>query len=110
MDMIKNKLLRAAIILLLLMQGFSELFAQPANDNCASATVIDTFASDQEFLCFQGTTLGASPEAFPNSCYLDEFPTVWFQITVDSNASLMRSEEHTSELQSQSNLVCRLLL
>src|SRR2546430_5039613 len=27
-----------------------------------------------------------------------------------SEASLQRSEEHTSELQSQSNLVCRLLL
>src|SRR2546430_7884148 len=27
-----------------------------------------------------------------------------------STASLIRSEEHTSELQSQSNLVCRLLL
>src|SRR2546427_4112263 len=29
---------------------------------------------------------------------------------VDQSVSLGRSEEHTSELQSQSNLVCRLLL
>src|SRR2546427_5861002 len=29
---------------------------------------------------------------------------------IDSTRSLGRSEEHTSELQSQSNLVCRLLL
>src|SRR5688572_31789947 len=29
---------------------------------------------------------------------------------VDVGGSLLRSEEHTSELQSQSNLVCRLLL
>src|SRR2546430_5648085 len=29
---------------------------------------------------------------------------------VTDNATLTRSEEHTSELQSQSNLVCRLLL
>src|SRR2546427_9441081 len=28
----------------------------------------------------------------------------------DFDAAVMRSEEHTSELQSQSNLVCRLLL
>src|SRR2546427_10889987 len=28
----------------------------------------------------------------------------------DSHALILRSEEHTSELQSQSNLVCRLLL
>src|SRR2546430_10911800 len=29
---------------------------------------------------------------------------------VEANLRLVRSEEHTSELQSQSNLVCRLLL
>src|SRR2546430_5729369 len=29
---------------------------------------------------------------------------------VDAKSAFMRSEEHTSELQSQSNLVCRLLL
>src|SRR5688572_31318050 len=32
------------------------------------------------------------------------------QESVDEGASRVRSEEHTSELQSQSNLVCRLLL
>src|SRR2546427_3715336 len=31
-------------------------------------------------------------------------------IVADAKARLTRSEEHTSELQSQSNLVCRLLL
>src|SRR2546427_996196 len=31
-------------------------------------------------------------------------------VVVDSAADASRSEEHTSELQSQSNLVCRLLL
>src|SRR2546430_13290623 len=37
---------------------------------------------------------------------MDGFPTV----TYVSGTSQNRSEEHTSELQSQSNLVCRLLL
>src|SRR2546430_7430353 len=32
------------------------------------------------------------------------------RILVDEDAACLRSEEHTSELQSQSNLVCRLLL
>src|SRR2546430_7704465 len=32
------------------------------------------------------------------------------QPTGPSSSAMMRSEEHTSELQSQSNLVCRLLL
>src|SRR2546430_5934216 len=31
-------------------------------------------------------------------------------LTLSGNPDLARSEEHTSELQSQSNLVCRLLL
>src|SRR2546430_10444367 len=32
------------------------------------------------------------------------------ELTLEPGTSLQRSEEHTSELQSQSNLVCRLLL
>src|SRR2546427_8202751 len=34
----------------------------------------------------------------------------WACYLIGSDASATRSEEHTSELQSQSNLVCRLLL
>src|SRR5688572_32409326 len=37
------------------------------------------------------------------------FPLHWFRNQL-SRVALRRSEEHTSELQSQSNLVCRLLL
>src|SRR5579859_2322989 len=38
-------------------------------------------------------------------------PAVWHSGVLDRTTSLFyRSEEHTSELQSQSNLVCRLLL
>src|SRR5438034_7432331 len=39
---------------------------------------------------------------------LEELPTIAF-VVVDEN-TLARSEEHTSELQSHSDLVCRLLL
>src|SRR2546427_5048175 len=35
---------------------------------------------------------------------------LWRQGQADQASSVHRSEEHTSELQSQSNLVCRLLL
>src|SRR5205085_6468355 len=41
------------------------------------------------------------------------FPTIgarWGLPDIGLEARLLRSEEHTSELQSQSNLVCRLLL
>src|SRR5688572_32329800 len=37
-------------------------------------------------------------------------PAGKMSISVDRDALQQRSEEHTSELQSQSNLVCRLLL
>src|SRR2546430_9568862 len=36
--------------------------------------------------------------------------TVWFERGGRLGRTAVRSEEHTSELQSQSNLVCRLLL
>src|SRR2546430_11992558 len=48
--------------------------------------------------------LTTSRAAFSPSVYL---PTCR---SACASASLVRSEEHTSELQSQSNLVCRLLL
>src|SRR2546430_8458525 len=37
-------------------------------------------------------------------------PTIDERTPTTSASSMIRSEEHTSELQSQSNLVCRLLL
>src|SRR2546430_6965196 len=42
--------------------------------------------------------------------HLPRFPRKIGIVTSPSGAALHRSEEHTSELQSQSNLVCRLLL
>src|SRR3989475_6540370 len=44
---------------------------------------------------------GLEVTALPNGSY---------QIRIRGHRSIRRSEEHTSELQSQSNLVCRLLL
>src|SRR5688572_32687746 len=37
-------------------------------------------------------------------------PVAGLPVRADSDTLIRRSEEHTSELQSQSNLVCRLLL
>src|SRR2546430_3597238 len=47
-----------------------------------------------------GRKKNPSESLFP---WVDRFRTTWL-------SSFTRSEEHTSELQSQSNLVCRLLL
>src|SRR5438270_10657717 len=55
---------------------------------------------------------GATPETFTKK--LDEWPAdmIGLNCSVGPKATFetIRSEEHTSELQSQSNLVCRLLL
>src|SRR2546427_2943516 len=53
-------------------------------------------------------------DALPISCHVDKSITcscsMSFMGTFTLFISTTRSEEHTSELQSQSNLVCRLLL
>src|SRR5205085_7840305 len=66
------------------------------------------------------STTGGRSQAWSFSefvCFSSEISWLSFSSTSDSNAllgwldpSFGRSEEHTSELQSQSNLVCRLLL
>src|SRR5256886_12908285 len=67
------------------------------------------FRSNQEISC------SSSPEAFVWTESFHPFPLTGTIPTpaADSTpgrAFIRRSEEHTSELQSQSNLVCRLLL
>src|SRR2546430_11015890 len=78
---------------------------------------------------FPYTTLFRSSQDYLNSCVLGRWTrpeevamSVVFLasdmascitghvLRADSGAEVLRSEEHTSELQSQSNLVCRLLL
>src|SRR2546430_5040668 len=67
---------------------------------------------------FPYTTLFRSQQVVRNHCrsnyrnydliIADDFPARRF--SESKTEGLLRSEEHTSELQSQSNLVCRLLL
>src|SRR2546427_3825669 len=63
---------------------------------------------------FPYTTLFRSPnEPARFTALADQAWTAWDTWLVDPQngyMSLVRSEEHTSELQSQSNIVCRLLL
>src|SRR2546427_7955461 len=60
---------------------------------------------------FPYTTLFRSPDASPREQWiLVAMAVVILWMGVGSTTFTRRSEEHTSELQSQSNLVCRLLL
>src|SRR2546430_17332699 len=56
---------------------------------------------------FPYTTLFRSPSHFAKG---EERPSPRVSLMSHKSAKPVRSEEHTSELQSQSNLVCRLLL
>src|SRR2546430_11448567 len=57
---------------------------------------------------FPYTTLFRSVIASRVRAGQNDAPACRFELSIGS--AVMRSEEHTSELQSQSNLVCRLLL
>src|SRR2546427_4688389 len=64
---------------------------------------------------FPYTTLFRSNQPAPEFEQVDEAPKKkrpwnFFHLSWEYQLGAVRSEEHTSELQSQSNLVCRLLL
>src|SRR5205085_11813534 len=56
------------------------------------------------------TCLAPSPEAAHSSAHCFQGASTMDPKIVGTVMPVLRSEEHTSELQSQSNLVCRLLL
>ncbi len=76
-------------ILVTLTYASANVYAQIANDNCETATLITPVVSDGPFTCFQGENLDALPETFDNSCGIGSFPTVWYEVTTDATATLM---------------------
>src|SRR5688572_32307507 len=69
------------------------------------------------FCCIAAAEVATSAIAAPDACAMfANWPTAFSAPAMSpvsltySSAPASRSEEHTSELQSQSNLVCRLLL
>src|SRR2546430_11351501 len=62
-------------------------------------------------VCSSDLSPGAAPPArLSSSCASSTASTEWIRAKRPTTCFALRSEEHTSELQSQSNLVCRLLL
>src|SRR5690625_5517025 len=56
--------------------------------------------------------IGVATVLIPNPVFARDIPPVWwdYPVWLLSSAMMGRSEEHTSELQSRGQLVCRLLL
>src|SRR5438046_133241 len=104
--------------------GFSKRPSTPIRLNCSSCL--------SRYFCAylrhsSRTSSGFICNFFPPSCwstfismgkpwqsqpgmYGASNPAIFFDLTTKSFRHLFRSEEHTSELQSLTNLVCRLLL
>src|SRR5690349_24023946 len=65
-------------------------------------TLFRSISSDEGLPCW--------PSARRSAAYVVKFSFADFCLARDSSSSTARSEEHTSELQSRRDLVCRLLL
>src|SRR5688572_31109654 len=70
-------------------------------------TLFRSVVLDQEMPTLKGTDVLRAIRRMPE---LADVPVVFFSGADNGAEEAARSEEHTSELQSQSNLVCRLLL
>src|SRR5688572_32196668 len=68
----------------------------------------DSTGNGKERGCHQGTSVSCGARTCPAAA--GRLPAVTLPVTRRALTAFVRSEEHTSELQSQSNLVCRLLL
>src|SRR3989442_5694676 len=95
------------------------LFALRAVPPPAVARAVGLGAISLCLLLWWAFTLGATPESrlispvvLPSPGeVLRSFPSLWTErALLESIAATLRSEEHTSELQSRPHLVCRLLL
>ena len=73
--------------------------SQVSNDSCTTAFLIPDVLSDQAFVCVESTTLNAQPESINNACSIGNFPTVWFHVPTDGNATLMNIQVTTSDFE-----------
>src|SRR2546430_7922885 len=95
-----------------------ELFQRLAEGHAARITVVTPNSRisrvlTSEFDSFQvakGLTVWEAPDILPFGAFVERLWEDALYSELGDKLPLLRSEEHTSELQSQSNLVCRLLL
>src|SRR4051795_13459471 len=74
-----------------------------------AAVATPTFSSrtpDISRFCQTVSRMSPSPRSFA----IFASPRIWTQLILPSGSATPRSEEHTSELQSHSHLVCRIIL
>jgi|GEM_PF-1113555 len=69
------------------------------NDICTSAIDLEVY-SDFGFACATGCDSLASPEMFDNSCGMGQFPTVWFRVFTDNEATTMNIKVQSDDIES----------
>src|SRR5436309_4362181 len=78
--------------------------------NATSTTEIYTLSLHDALPIFRGDPSGMAPARTGAGCALQVLQSECARRRTHAGALRLRSEEHTSELQSRENLVCRLLL
>src|SRR5690606_41678109 len=84
------------------------LLARPRSPTLLPYTTL--FRSPDEYVATNAVGSPAEPHSTVNPCLRRNSASRQDELHSCSDSSAYRSEEHTSELQSRENLVCRLLL
>ena len=70
------------------------------NDICETALPIFGVKSDSTYVCIQGCNLNASPDNIVSNCQMGDYPTVWYQVATDENATILNIEVHSDDFES----------
>lgn len=71
-----------------------------SNDVCSTAEGIFNVVSDQSYVCIQGCNLNAAPDDIVSMCQMGDFPTVWYVVPVDGEATVMNIEINSVDFES----------
>lgn len=72
------------------------------NDHCIDAILIQNVLSDESYVCVDGCNEYASPDPLVTGCQMGDFPTVWYEINVDSAATILNIEVHSEDFMAPS--------
>ncbi|MEO6132508.1 MAG: T9SS type A sorting domain-containing protein [Saprospiraceae bacterium] len=70
------------------------------NDVCQTAKLFPNVSSDQSYTCIDECNLNAAPDPIVSACQMGDFPTVWYEVDVDADASVINIEVRTSDFES----------
>ncbi len=69
------------------------------NDDCLTSIYVQV-GSDQGYNCIDGCNLYSAPDDIVSACQMGDFPTVWYQLTTDTIATIVNIEVFSSDFES----------